>query len=128
MPPQTFVLPDLVSRCPYPLRINPLCDIVTRNSDEWILKEAKYTPEKRTRFLNTKAGILTAYTYPDADNFHLQVSSDYLTWLFCFDDWSDEFDETDACSFADCIMGCLRDPHGFPTDKTAGRLTKRYVL
>ena len=123
----TFTLPDLVSHCPYPLRINPLCDTVTRNSEAWILTEAKYTPEKKKKFLDTVAGILTAYCYPDADAFHLQVSSDYLTWLFCFDDWSDEFDETDAYSLADCIMACLRDPDGFETDKTAGRLTKRYA-
>lgn len=125
MPARTFVLPDLVSHCPYPLRVNPLCDTVTRNSEEWILNEANYTPEKRKKFLEVKAGILTANCYPDADLFHLQVSSDYLTYLFCFDDWSDEFDETDAYSFADCIMGCLRDPHGFHTDKAVGRLTKR---
>ncbi|KAI0078811.1 terpene synthase [Panus rudis PR-1116 ss-1] len=124
--PQTFILPDLVSNCPYPLRVNPLSEIVTRQSEEWILSEATYTERKRQVFLNVRAGVLTANCYPKADEFHLQVASDYLTWLFCFDDWSDEFDESDAYSFAECIMACLRDPVNFQTDKAAGRLTKSF--
>lgn len=78
--------------------------------------------------MGLKAGVLTSLCYPDADEFHLQMSSDYLNFLFTFDDWSDEFDPEESDTFADCIMAALRDPYGYETDKAAGRLTKWYVL
>lgn len=123
-----ITLPDLVAHCPYPLRVNPLCRESTLKSEEWILKEANFTERKRKLFLGLKAGVLTSLCYPDADEFHLQMSSDYLNFLFTFDDWSDEFDPEESDTMADCIMAALRDPEGFETDKAVGRLTKRYKL
>lgn len=127
MSPQRFVFPDLVAHCPYQLRIHPDCDVVNKESEEWIMNDVSFTPDRLKRFLDVKAGVLTAYCYCDPDFFRLRASSDYLTWLFCVDDWTDEFDQDESCSFKDCILGCLKDPYEYKTDKVAGRLIKEYV-
>ncbi|OBZ72574.1 Alpha-muurolene synthase [Grifola frondosa] len=105
-PPSKFILPDLISHCSYPLRISPHRMQVCRASEAWIV------------------GELTAACYPDADAFHLQVASDYLNFLFTFDDWSDEFDAANTHGLADCVMNALHDPEGYQTDKAAGKLAK----
>lgn len=123
----SFVLPDFFAKCPYTLRVSPHRDTLTRKSQEWILSQAKLSPERQAKFLQTEAGVLTAYCYPDADYSRLQVISDWMEWVICIDDWTDEFDEKETESLGSCIMNCLRDPHGYQTDKAAGRLIKEYV-
>lgn len=123
----SFVLPDFFAKCPYTLRVSPHRDTLTRKSQEWILSQAKLSPERQSKFLQTEAGVLTAYCYPDADYSRLQIISDWMEWVICIDDWTDEFDEKETESLGSCIMNCLRDPHGYQTDKAAGRLIKEYV-
>ncbi|KAL7279160.1 hypothetical protein ACG7TL_007000 [Trametes sanguinea] len=119
-----FLLPDLVSHCPYPLRSNIHGTTVARTSESWLLAEADFFPERRAAFLGLRAGELTAACYPDADAQHLQVASDFMNFLFTLDDWSDDFSAEDTYGLADCVMRALQDPLGFQTDKVAGKLAK----
>ncbi|KAI0368610.1 terpenoid synthase [Pilatotrama ljubarskyi] len=124
--PRKFLLPDLVSYCPYPQRSNPCGSSVARASETWLLAEADFTADRRAAFLGLRAGELTAACYPDADADHLQVASDFMNFLFTLDDWSDEFTAEDTYGLAECVMRALDDPFGFETDKAAGRLAKSF--
>ncbi|CDO74937.1 hypothetical protein BN946_scf184945.g9 [Trametes cinnabarina] len=119
-----FLLPDLVTHCPYPLRHNADGASVARASESWLLAEANFSPDCRVAFLGLRAGELTAACYPDADADHLQVASDFMNFLFTLDDWSDEFSAEDTYGLASCVMHALIDPQGFQTDKAAGKLAK----
>ncbi|EAU85264.1 terpene synthase [Coprinopsis cinerea okayama7 len=124
--PKSFILPDLVNDCPFPLRVNPLCDEVGRLSEQWFLRHANYSPPRAVAFMALKAGELTAACYPDADAFHLRVSDDFMNFLFNADDWLDDFDIEDTYGLANCTVRALRDPVNFITDKRAGLMTKSY--
>ena len=120
----SFVLPDLVSHCTYPLNLNPNWYPVSRGSEQFLLKEARFTEKKCRIFMGLKAGELTSACYPFCDSFSLQVTADFMGYLFTLDDWSDDFDEEGTRGLADCVMNALKDPHGFQTTKPAGILTK----
>lgn len=122
--PSSFILPDLVGHCTYPLRVNADCDEVARASEEWLLEGANHDEKKRAAFMGLKAGELTASCYPDSDPFHLRVCDDFMNFLFNLDDWLDEFDVEGTNGMANCCIQAMCDPLGFETDKTAGKLTK----
>ncbi|KAG9315373.1 isoprenoid synthase domain-containing protein [Chiua virens] len=124
---QGFILPDLVSDCHYPLRLSPDCYNVARASEHWLLRGARLVEPRVTKFMGLKAGELTASCYPDADEFHLRVCSDFMNWLFNMDDWLDEFDVTDTWGMRECCIGAFRDPNNFQTDKLGGLMSKSYV-
>ncbi|TFK27829.1 terpene synthase [Coprinopsis marcescibilis] len=124
--PTSFVLPDLVSDCPFPLRVNPNCNKAARESERWLLAGANLSPPRTEKLMGLKAGELTAACYPDADLFHLRVCDDFMNYLFNLDDWLDEFDLDDTYGMANCCLAAMRDPVGCDTDKRAGLMTKSY--
>ncbi|THU82031.1 terpenoid synthase [Dendrothele bispora CBS 962.96] len=121
-----FLLPDLVSHCSYPLRINPNCDEIARQSEQWLLTHANHSEKKRQSFLGLKAGELTAACYPRIEPYQLGVCDDFMNWLFNLDDWLDEFDVEGTFGMAQCCIDAMRDPAGFQTDKRAGIMTKDF--
>lgn len=120
----SFTLPDLVGHCTYPLHLNPHWSPVSRQSEKFLLEHANFSRKKRQTFLGLKAGELTSACYPNAEPYYLQVTADFMGYLFTLDDWSDDFDVNDTYGLADCVMNALRDPTGFQTDKAAGILAK----
>lgn len=109
--PITFVLPDFFSQCPYQPRVNPLTEGTALNTERWVLSTLNYDDCTRQRFLKTKGGILAGYCYPDAEPFQFQVVSDFIEWLFCFDDFSDEFTAEENRTTEKSIIDCLRKPY-----------------
>ena len=123
-----FILPDLVSDCHYPLFLSPHCYNVARASEKWLLIGARLVEPRVTKFMGLKAGELTAACYPDADEFHLRVCSDFMNWLFNMDDWLDEFDVTDTWGMRESCIGAFRDPINFETNKLGGLMSKSCVF
>ncbi|THH29426.1 hypothetical protein EUX98_g4770 [Antrodiella citrinella] len=124
----SFIMPDLVDHCTYPQHLNRNWFEVSRQSERFLLEYANFSQKKRCTFLGLKAGELTSACYPNADTYYLQVTADFMGYLFTLDDWSDDFGVDDNCNLAECVMNALRDPSGFQTDKAAGILAKdRYV-
>lgn len=122
-----FILPDLISDCHYPLRLNPDCYPVSRASEQWLLDGACLAEPRVTKFMGLHAGELTAACYPDADAFHLRVCSDFINWLFNMDDWLDEFDADGTWGMRECCISAFRDPINSQTEKLAGKMCKSYV-
>ena len=125
--PSYFILPDLVSHCKYPLRVNPHGHELGRASEQWLVEGANHDDRKRAAFRGLKAGDLTAVCYPDADVTRRRVVTDFMNYLFNMDDWTDEFDISDTVTMEECCISAMRDPINFQTDKKAGILTKSYV-
>ena len=123
-----FILPNLVSDCHYPLLLNPHCYSVARASEKWLLQGARLVEPRVTKFMGLKAGELTAACYPNADEFHLRVCSDFMNWLFNMDDWLDEFDVTDTWGIREACIGAFRDPINFETNKLGGLMSKSCVF
>ena len=123
----SFLLPDFISYCHYPLRSNPHEREVTQASESWLLATANLNEKKRRAFVDLNASGLAAVCYPDADSDHLRVVADFINYLFKLDDWTDEFAAKDVGGMRDCVLGALRDPKGFQTDKGVGKLAKRFV-
>ena len=123
----SFLLPDFISYCHYPLRSNPYEREVTQASESWLLATANLNEKKRRAFVDLNASGLAAVCYPDADGNHLRVVADFINYLFKLDDWTDEFAAKDVGGMRDCVLGALRDPKGFETDKGVGKLAKRFV-
>ncbi|KAG2031237.1 isoprenoid synthase domain-containing protein [Suillus americanus] len=122
----TFILPDLVNDCHYPLRLNPNSYPVSRASEQWLIQGARLAEPKLTEFMGLQAGELTAACYPDADAFRLRVCSDFLNWLFNMDDWLDEFDVDGTWGIRECCLSAFRDPINSQTEKLSGKMCKSY--
>lgn len=122
-----FILPDLVSGCHYPLRLNLDCYPVSRASEQWLLHGARLAEPRVTVFMGLHAGELTAACYPDADAFHLRVCSDFMNWLFNMDDWLDEFDVDGTWGMRECCISSFRDPINSQAETLCGKMCKSYV-
>ncbi|KAG2340424.1 terpenoid synthase [Suillus weaverae] len=124
--PPEFILPDFLSDCHYPLRVNPHYDAVFRVSEQWLFDEGRLVEPEITKFVGLRAGYLTAACYPDADASHLRVCSDFINWSWKVDDWLDEFNVDSALGIRECCISAFRDPINFQTDKTAGKMCKSF--
>ncbi|KAF9237775.1 isoprenoid synthase domain-containing protein [Melanogaster broomeanus] len=126
--PASFILPDLVSACPYPLRISPHFPNIARASAQWLLEGARLVEPHATKIASMKAGELAAACYPNADAFHLSVCSDFMNWIAIMDELLDESDPrvVDTAAIRDSCMGAFRDPINFSTENLAGKMSKSF--
>ncbi|KAG0699171.1 terpene synthase [Suillus ampliporus] len=120
--PTEFVLPDLLSDCHYPLRVNPHCHPVSRASEQWLFTEACVVEPEMTKFRSLPLGDCTAACYPDADASHLRVCVDVINWSFTLDDRLDDGDIDDARGMRECCISAFRDPINFQTEKPDGNM------
>jgi 5-epi-alpha-selinene synthase len=76
--------------CPFPSQINKHVDVLEESALEWVLhfnllaKESTYK-----RFCKSKFFLLAASAYPDSNLEELKIASDWLSWVFIWDDQCD---------------------------------------
>jgi hypothetical protein len=120
--PKTFILPDLVSHCHFPLTYHPDGDEVAEQSDRWLdLGCPELSPKKRKALYGLKAGELTAYCYPTCDKEHLRVVSDFMNYLFHLDNISDGMMKSDTDVLADMVMNALWLPEEYRPTHAPGK-------
>lgn len=79
----TFIIPDLVSHCKFPLTYNVHGDEVAKESLHWLISNCPDLNDKQRRALcGLQAGELTAYCYTTASAERLRVVADFLGYLF----------------------------------------------
>lgn len=79
----SFILPDLVSHCSFPLSYNVHGDEVAKQSVDWLDTNCPDLTAKQRRALRgLQAGELTAYCYHTASAERLRVVSDFMNYLF----------------------------------------------
>ncbi|OJT14281.1 Alpha-muurolene synthase [Trametes pubescens] len=124
--PKRIFFPDLIARCPFPLRYNPHCESASAESKVWLMSGCRLSKKKRAAFHGLKGGLLTAMVYPEADYDQFRVCCDWINYLFHLDNICDEMDDRTTVSTAGEIIGALRDPHGFRPASAVGRLTQSF--
>lgn len=81
--PTSFILPDLVSHCTFPLKYHPNGDEIAQQSVHWLDSNCPDLSLKQRRALRgLQAGELTAYCYHTASPARLRVVSDFMNYLF----------------------------------------------
>ncbi|OBZ72577.1 Alpha-muurolene synthase [Grifola frondosa] len=118
--------PDFVAPVPYPLRVHRLTKSVSRESEEWLLSMAEFSPKQRSKFLSLNAGLLSGMCYIDCGYEEARVCADFMNFLFTLDDWSDEFDTTGTRGLAECVMNTLYHPSTYLSNAKASKLTKSF--
>ncbi|KAF8184523.1 terpenoid synthase [Mycena galopus ATCC 62051] len=138
--PTSFILPDLVSDCPFPLAYNPSGDAVAQESVNWLDSSSPELSAKlRKALYDLKGGELTAYCYPTASPSRLRVVSDFMNWIFHLDNISDGMLTRETESLADCVMNSVWIPDSYrPTTRqgqtqpseepNAGRLARDFWM
>ncbi|KAG8941644.1 hypothetical protein FRC04_004130 [Tulasnella sp. 424] len=126
----TFILPDIIDYCPFELKVNPHYKAASAESDAWfdsfeIHKGAKYTEFHRAKF-----GLLTAMSYPEASYTHLRNCCDFMSWLFAFDDLTDDGglrENVEGSKKAAWIMmQALKYPKTFKTEFKVGETLRSF--
>lgn len=63
----TFLLPDLLTICPYPLRLNHHLNDTLSDADKWLVEVCGLSDDKAEKLKATGAALLGANFYADAD-------------------------------------------------------------
>ena len=122
---QTMIkFPDLITPIPFTMHINPLTKAVSEESDAWMVDLANFDEEQSRKFAGLNAGLLCGMCYARCGHDELRVCTDFMSFLFNLDDWTDEFDTTGTKGVADCVMNTLYHPHTYHSDAVAAKLTK----
>ncbi|KAJ3793697.1 isoprenoid synthase domain-containing protein [Lentinula aff. detonsa] len=123
--PTKFILPDLVSDCPYPLHINRHRKQVTTETKRWLFKGDNMESKIRVKYHGLKCGTLSAMVYPKAAYPQLRVCNDFLTYLFHLDNLSDDMDNRGTMTTADVVMNSLYHPGQYQSPRI-GKMTRDY--
>ena len=79
----TFILPDLISQCKFPLRYHPQGDEVAKESAEWLdARCPRLNLRQRDAMYGLQGGVLAAYSYTTGPKDRLRVIADYINYLF----------------------------------------------
>jgi len=116
----TFQLPDLLSRCTYPLRYHENGDAIAAASDSWYEKGcSNFTEEKRRKLSVLAAGKLSAYAYHDTDDDRLRCICDFMQLIFHYGDVSEGLMIKGNEMVADIVMNAFWFPDSYrPTHAT----------
>jgi 5-epi-alpha-selinene synthase len=83
-----YSLPNLY--CPFPSQINKYVDVLEDYSIEWVLSFNLLADESNyKRFSQCKFFFLVANAYPNCQLEELKIISDWMSWLFIWDDQCD---------------------------------------
>lgn len=81
--PTSFILPDLVSHCTFPLVYHKNGNAIAAQSVKWLDTNCPDLNDKgRKALYGLQAGELTAYCYNTSTDARLRVVSDFMNYLF----------------------------------------------
>ncbi|KZT50890.1 terpenoid synthase [Calocera cornea HHB12733] len=117
--PLSFTIPDLVSYCEFPLRIN--ADLCEAASLEWITSACKFSEKQKRTASRMKLGTLAAMVYPDCELPDLRVCTDFMHYLFYTDDLTDAMTMDEAIRVKETIIDVLRHQYHYIEQVEAGK-------
>ena len=107
--PLQFVLPDLLSMCPFSGSENPHYAKAAPESSAWVNSYDILTNKKRAYFVQGSNELLVAHTYPYADYEQFRTCCDFVNLLFVVDEVSDEQGGKDARHTGSILLNAMRD-------------------
>jgi len=120
--PDYFILPDLLSHCPFTLSCHPNAAAIAAASDEWLVKGSpELSPKMQAAIYTMNSGMLAAHCYPDCSDDHLRVACDFLVYAFLLDNISDGMMSKTTEQLADIAMNA----HWFPVKYTPTRAPEK---
>ena len=119
--------PDLVKSIPFPLRLNPYTRFASAESDAFIIEYGKFSEKQLNKFVGLNAGLLCGMCYAECEPEQLRVCTDFMSFLFNLDDWSDEFDTAGTKGLEEAVMNTLWHPDTYHSDSVAARTAKSCV-
>ncbi|KAJ4473032.1 isoprenoid synthase domain-containing protein [Lentinula aciculospora] len=123
--PTKFILPDLVSDCPFQPHVSRHRKQVTTETKKWLFKGDSMVRKMRDRYHGLNCGLLSAMVYPNAAYPQLRVCNDFLTYLFHLDNLSDDMDNRGTMTTADVVMNSLYHPGQYQSPRI-GKMTRDY--
>ncbi|KAJ7230248.1 terpenoid synthase [Mycena pura] len=106
--PTSYILPDLISHCTYPLIYHPDGDLVDQETVDWLEYSCPdLSPKQRKALRGLQAGKFVAYGYHAAPTDRLRIISDYLAYLFHLDNISDGMMARDTELLSHTVMNAL---------------------
>ncbi|KAF8574200.1 terpenoid synthase [Ramaria rubella] len=112
--PRTFLFPDLVSYCHFPVIYHRNGDAIAAASEKWYAQGcSRLTEERRQKLSVLAAGKLSAYVYHDADDEHLRPSCDLMHLIFFYGDLTDGLQIKGNEMVADIMMNGLWFPNAY---------------
>ena len=124
--PSFIKIPDLSSYCGdrFNLQISRHRRIISSESKQWFFHTDKYSKDKLEAYNGLNAGLLVAVCYPEAGCTQMRVCTDFLTYLFYFDNISDEMDNSSILEASDIVMNSLHHINSFRTSSRIGTMAK----
>ena len=119
-------IPDLSSYCGdrFRLRISRHRKEVSSQSKKWFFYADHSSIEKKNAYHGLNPGLLVSVCYPHGGFPQLRVVTDFLTYLFYFDNISDEMDNMTIRDASNIVMKSLQDPWSFQTSRRIGTMAK----
>ncbi|KAG6330575.1 hypothetical protein ID866_8514 [Astraeus odoratus] len=114
-----LILPDLLSACPYPLRVHPDLEEVERASKEWITTLAGLTDAAKAKHEASSITHIAAYYCPEATQAQFRVFADFMGWIVIIDDLLDNYSPEDARALRKCCMRAFQDPEFHTEERPA---------
>lgn len=108
--PRRFILPDLLSLCPFESSTNPHYARGSAESRAWIDSYDIFTDKKRAFFIQGCNELLVSYVYPYAGYEQFRTCCDFVNLLFVIDEVSDEQSGADARRTGGIFLNVMRDP------------------
>ncbi|KAF8811256.1 terpenoid synthase [Phlegmacium glaucopus] len=119
---KSFIIPDLVSHCTFPLSYNANGDEIAKQSVEWLDANCPdFNAKQRRALRGLQAGELAAYCYPTAPPERLRVVSDVMNYFFYLDNISDGMMTRETDVLADVVMNALWFPDKYMPTNGAGK-------
>ncbi|KAJ7207894.1 terpenoid synthase [Mycena pura] len=104
----SYILPDLVSHCAYPLIYHPDGDLVEQETIAWLESSCPDLSLKQRKALRgLQAGKFVAYGYHAAPTDRLRIIADYVAYLFHLDNISDGMMARDTEFLSHTVMNAL---------------------
>lgn len=120
-----YILPDLISLCPFPYSSNPHCEKAGAESAAWLESYDIFRDRKRAFFAILCAELLVSRAYPYTGYEEARTCCDMLNILFIIDEISDDQDGAGARKTGDIFLKSMGDA---PCDGSPlSRITKEQV-
>lgn len=118
----SFILPDLVSSCPFEAKIHHNGAAIGDASDKWLEESCPgLTEEQHCKIYATQGGMLGGFAYPYCDDERLRISADCLNILFHLDDISDRMLKNETERLADAVMNAMWFPDIYRPTRQEGK-------
>ncbi|KAF9460207.1 isoprenoid synthase domain-containing protein [Collybia nuda] len=106
--PTSFILPDLISHCTFPLSYHTAGSDITKQSTQWLESNCPDLTLKQVNALRGLcAGELARYCYATTSPGRLRVVSDFMNYLFHLDDISDGMMARETNALSNMVMDAL---------------------